>query len=256
MTAPSSKACSPPSTRRSPRSAPTRPTTASTAMPPSSRSAARPVIPPRKGAAIRPPPRRNDAPPTRGAAVARIAEVGRDAWKAETGYHRRSLAETAMLPLQDPHRPEPPLPRLRPPEGRGRRRRALHQPLHRPRHAPKHQDRIETSRGKGRSKLNHFHATTPPENARSQSPFPRQPPDPTRSPPARAGKFPVVFEGCSGRAVHLGAGSEGTKSSLSPVHSPNLFTSCFGQQVRGVVFLGLFRSVGTSHFATGFGWAG
>ena len=36
-------------------------------------------------------------PPTRGAAVARIAEIGRDAWKAETGYHRRSLAETAML---------------------------------------------------------------------------------------------------------------------------------------------------------------
>ena len=55
------------------------------------------MIPPRKGAAIRPPPGRKDAPPTRGEAVARIAEVGRDAWKAETGYHRRSLAETAML---------------------------------------------------------------------------------------------------------------------------------------------------------------
>jgi len=58
---------------------------------------AQPVIPPRKGAAIRPPPGRKDPPPTRGEAVARIAEVGRDAWKAETGYHRRSLAETAML---------------------------------------------------------------------------------------------------------------------------------------------------------------
>lgn len=58
---------------------------------------AQPVIPPRKGAAIRPPPGRKDVPPTRGAAVARIAEVGPDAWKAETGYHRRSLAETAML---------------------------------------------------------------------------------------------------------------------------------------------------------------
>ena len=65
-------------------------------MPPSSRTDARPVIPPRKGAAIRPPPGRKDVPPTRGEAVARIAEVGRDAWKAETGYHRRSLAETAM----------------------------------------------------------------------------------------------------------------------------------------------------------------
>ena len=58
---------------------------------------ARPVIPPRKGAAIRPPPGRKNVPPTRGAAVARIAEIGRDPWKAETGYHRRSLAETAML---------------------------------------------------------------------------------------------------------------------------------------------------------------
>ena len=58
---------------------------------------ARPVIPPRKGAAIRPPPGRSDVPPTRGEAVARIAEVGRDAWKVETGYHRRSLAETEML---------------------------------------------------------------------------------------------------------------------------------------------------------------
>ena len=58
---------------------------------------ARPVIPPRKGAAIRPPPGRKTGPPPRGAAVARIAEIGRDAWKAETGYHRRSLAETAML---------------------------------------------------------------------------------------------------------------------------------------------------------------
>ena len=58
---------------------------------------AQPVIPPRKGAAIRPPPGRPDVPSTRGAAVARIAEVGRDAWKAESGYHRRSLAETAML---------------------------------------------------------------------------------------------------------------------------------------------------------------
>ena len=34
---------------------------------------AQPVIPPRKGAAIRPPPGRKDVPPTRGEAVARIA---------------------------------------------------------------------------------------------------------------------------------------------------------------------------------------
>ena len=58
---------------------------------------ARPVIPPRKGAAISPPPRLKDPPPTRGAAVARIVEIGRKAWKQETGYHRRSLVETAMF---------------------------------------------------------------------------------------------------------------------------------------------------------------
>ncbi len=57
----------------------------------------RPVIPPRKGAAIRPPPRLKDPPPTRGQAVTRIAEIGRAEWKKETGYHRRSLAETAMF---------------------------------------------------------------------------------------------------------------------------------------------------------------
>ena len=57
---------------------------------------AQPVIPPRKGAAIRPPPGLKNPPPTRGAAVARIAEIGRKAWKEETRYHRRSLAETGV----------------------------------------------------------------------------------------------------------------------------------------------------------------
>ena len=57
---------------------------------------AQPVIPPRKGAAIRPPQRLKDPPTTRGASVVRIAEIGRKAWKQETRYHRRSLAETAM----------------------------------------------------------------------------------------------------------------------------------------------------------------
>ena len=51
-----------------------------------------------------PPQGRDDPPatgkgraPIRGEAVARIAEVGRDAWKTETCYDRRSLAETTML---------------------------------------------------------------------------------------------------------------------------------------------------------------
>ena len=57
---------------------------------------ATPVIPPRTGAAITPPPGKKNAPATRGGAVRRIAEIGAKAWKVETGYHRRSLAETAM----------------------------------------------------------------------------------------------------------------------------------------------------------------
>lgn len=58
---------------------------------------ARPVIPPRKGAAISPPRGVNDPPQTRGDAVRRMAETGRRAWKTETGYHKRSLSEAAMF---------------------------------------------------------------------------------------------------------------------------------------------------------------
>jgi hypothetical protein len=36
----------------------------------------------------------------RDAAVLRGREVGRDEWKKEAGYHRRSLAETAMMRLK------------------------------------------------------------------------------------------------------------------------------------------------------------
>ena len=57
---------------------------------------ARPVIPPRKGAAITPPPGAKDPPPSRGAIVKRITETGSKAWKIEARYHRKNLAETAM----------------------------------------------------------------------------------------------------------------------------------------------------------------
>ncbi|MFV2068826.1 MAG: IS5 family transposase [Pirellulales bacterium] len=56
-----------------------------------------PAIPTRKGAAIHPQPGTKDPPPTRGAIVKRITEIGSKAWKVEANYHRRSLAETAML---------------------------------------------------------------------------------------------------------------------------------------------------------------
>jgi hypothetical protein len=54
---------------------------------------ARSVIPPQKRARIRGGPEFRD----RNAAVLRGREVGRDEWKKEAGYHRRSLAETAMM---------------------------------------------------------------------------------------------------------------------------------------------------------------
>jgi hypothetical protein len=57
---------------------------------------ARSVIPPKKRARVRGGPEFTD----RDAAVLRGREVGRDGWKKEAGYHRRSLAETAMMRLK------------------------------------------------------------------------------------------------------------------------------------------------------------
>jgi hypothetical protein len=51
------------------------------------------VIPPQRRARVRGGPEFGD----RNAAVVRGREVGRDNWKKEAGYHRRSLAETAMM---------------------------------------------------------------------------------------------------------------------------------------------------------------
>jgi hypothetical protein len=57
---------------------------------------ARAVIPPRKRARVRSGLEFGD----RNAAVVRGREVGRDEWKREAGYHRRSLAETAMMRMK------------------------------------------------------------------------------------------------------------------------------------------------------------
>jgi hypothetical protein len=54
---------------------------------------ARSAIPPQVRARVRAGPEFAD----RNAAVVRGREVGRDEWKKEAGYHRRSLAETAMM---------------------------------------------------------------------------------------------------------------------------------------------------------------
>jgi hypothetical protein len=57
---------------------------------------ATPVIPPRENAVV------NTGPEwaARNTTVARVGEIGRAAWKVEAGYHRRSLAETAMFRLK------------------------------------------------------------------------------------------------------------------------------------------------------------
>jgi hypothetical protein len=57
---------------------------------------ARAVIPPQVRARVRSGPEFGD----RNAAVLRGREVGRGQWKKEAGYHRRSLAETAMMRLK------------------------------------------------------------------------------------------------------------------------------------------------------------
>ncbi len=57
---------------------------------------ARSVIPPKKRARLRGGAEFRE----RDAAVLRGREVGRDGWKKEAGYHRRSLAETAMMRLK------------------------------------------------------------------------------------------------------------------------------------------------------------
>jgi hypothetical protein len=57
---------------------------------------ARAIIPPKKGARLRGAPHFRD----RDQAVVRSREVGKEQWKKEAGYHRRSLVETAMMRLK------------------------------------------------------------------------------------------------------------------------------------------------------------
>jgi len=56
--------------------------------------AARPVIPPDVNA------KDHGTGSARDQTVHRVAEIGRSAWKEESGYHRRSLAETAMFRMK------------------------------------------------------------------------------------------------------------------------------------------------------------
>jgi len=58
------------------------------------------VIPPRKNAKIRQHGNSCDTPLPRDEAVRQIRREGRKAWKEDVGYHRRSLAETAMYRMK------------------------------------------------------------------------------------------------------------------------------------------------------------
>ena len=55
-----------------------------------------PVIPTRRGANTEPERAQKYPAPTRAKTVRAIRKLGRAAWKTTSGYHRRSLAETAM----------------------------------------------------------------------------------------------------------------------------------------------------------------
>lgn len=59
-------------------------------------SGARVVIPPRKGARVRGQPHFRD----RDDAIRRSREVGKEQWKKQSGYHCRSLVETAMMRIK------------------------------------------------------------------------------------------------------------------------------------------------------------
>lgn len=59
-----------------------------------------PIIPPRRNAKIKQHGNSRQPPLARDEAIREIRRVGRQEWKKDVGYHRRSLAETAMYRLK------------------------------------------------------------------------------------------------------------------------------------------------------------
>jgi len=59
------------------------------------------VIPPRKNAKIKQHGNSNEKPLPRDEAIRDIRLLGRKGWKQDVGYHRRSLAETAMFRMKN-----------------------------------------------------------------------------------------------------------------------------------------------------------
>jgi IS5 family transposase len=64
------------------------------------RRGARAIIPPRRDAVIRRHGNKAGPRPARDENLRRIRRIGRAAWKRESGYHRRSLGETAMFRIK------------------------------------------------------------------------------------------------------------------------------------------------------------
>src|SRR3954466_13423433 len=64
------------------------------------RRGARAVIPPRRDAKIRRHGNTSGPRLARDENLRRIRQIGRAAWKEESGYHKRSLAETAMFRMK------------------------------------------------------------------------------------------------------------------------------------------------------------
>jgi hypothetical protein len=60
------------------------------------------IIPPQKNAKIRQHGNSSEEPLARDQAIREIRKKGRKRWKQEIGYHRRSLAETAMYRIKNP----------------------------------------------------------------------------------------------------------------------------------------------------------
>ncbi len=65
-----------------------------------SQHGARAIIPPRSNAKIQLPSNTQALPYPRDENLRRIHQVGRKQWKLESGYHRRSLSETAIFRLK------------------------------------------------------------------------------------------------------------------------------------------------------------
>ena len=65
-----------------------------------SERAMQPIIPPRRNAKIKQHGNAHQTPLVRDEAIRSIRQVGRKQWKKDIGYHRRSLAETAMYRMK------------------------------------------------------------------------------------------------------------------------------------------------------------